>query len=585
MKEHKTGFKLVPAAFVLGYIPLIVRLHVYDSHFEAFDWFPAWEDGMMYDFFLYYKAAAVIITAAVMLFIMLFSLLVGNTKRERPAKTFSPVLIALLGYLFFVFISGILSEHRPEAFSGSAESFESVPVILSYGIIFIYAYNTVRDKESLRKMLKLSLPGFVLIGIMSLLQLINADPFKSSFIKAITVPGKYADIRDSIVFTYQPGEVYATLYNSNYVAQYFGFGLFAGLSLVILNKDIRMRLAGLAAFLVSLCAIIGSRSRTGYIAVVISLILFFFFIPRCCDGRAAGICRITSFIIAGAVVVTIPVVYFAGMMPTVLHKAGVLREGETDFPIKDVKTGADGVRMVMHKGTLLLSYETDGGECIIDMADEDGKEPAYELSEDMTGYILKDKRFKGMRLYPVFVEDKVCLCVNAGDRELVFLNDGSGYLYYNGAGKFSDFKHYERSALFSDSLFSDRGLLWNNCISLLPKYILKGSGTGTFAYVYPNDDDYYRLYNDTGFNFYDVKAHSLYFQQFIENGGIAFLFFLVFCISFAVSAVRSKDPAVFAIFAGSVCYLLCSLTVDSNVNTAPVFWVLTGAVAGVTRTE
>ena len=33
---------------------------------------------------------------------------------------------------------------------------------------------------------------------------------------------------------------------------------------------------------------------------------------------------------------------------------------------------------------------------------------------------------------------------------------------------------------------------------------------------------------------------------------------------------------LWGILSGSLCYMLCGLTVDSNVTTAPVFWTLLG---------
>ena len=82
-----------------------------------------------------------------------------------------------------------------------------------------------------------------------------------------------------------------------------------------------------------------------------------------------------------------------------------------------------------------------------------------------------------------------------------------------------------------------------------------------------------------------MKAHSIYFQQFIENGGIALVCFIAFYILFAVGVLTkgipsAKDPftkaILWGILSGSLCYMLCGLTVDSNVTTAPVFWTLLG---------
>ena len=77
----------------------------------------------------------------------------------------------------------------------------------------------------------------------------------------------------------------------------------------------------------------------------------------------------------------------------------------------------------------------------------------------------------------------------------------------------------------------------------------------------------------------------MYFQQFLENGFISLVAYLIFVFSYLICALRIfirkrpegfEEALGFGIFCGVIWYLLSGITNDSNVNTAPVFWILLG---------
>ena len=76
----------------------------------------------------------------------------------------------------------------------------------------------------------------------------------------------------------------------------------------------------------------------------------------------------------------------------------------------------------------------------------------------------------------------------------------------------------------------------------------------------------------TAFRRYDFHAHSLYLQNILGNGLpalAAFLFLPVYC--FLRFLREGKGNAL--ILAGILAYLIIGLTADSNVCTAPVYWI------------
>lgn len=93
-------------------------------------------------------------------------------------------------------------------------------------------------------------------------------------------------------------------------------------------------------------------------------------------------------------------------------------------------------------------------------------------------------------------------------------------------------------------------------------------------------------------NTLDVKPHSLYLQQWVENGLIAMCALLVFCLGYLVNCIRIYRKADLhesltwtgiGLFTGVLSYLIVGIANDSNVCTAPVFWILLGLGMAVNR--
>jgi hypothetical protein len=161
----------------------------------------------------------------------------------------------------------------------------------------------------------------------------------------------------------------------------------------------------------------------------------------------------------------------------------------------------------------------------------------------------------------------------------------------NDAGKLTKCEHIKSVSWFNDDSLSGRGRIWNNSFPLILKHFLIGSGANTFLFEYPQKD-YIYLKHGSGSNVYNVKAHSIYVQQCVETGVIGLLVLLMFFGWYIVRSAKIYRRAVFSdqitwvgigIFAAVVVYLIAALANDSNVCTAPVFWVILGLGFAVNR--
>ena len=269
LKGKKAAHILI--AFVLGYIPLIVHMRVFSPELEGFDWFyssPIKES----DFFLYYKTVAMICTGGV----MLAFLPVVLKKNKELKRLIRPELIPLYIYAAAVLMSGMCSDNKRHAFFGVCEDFETVLTVLSYTVLFVFTYIFVDCIKDLEFILKCSAPGIAVIHLLSIAQLCSLDFFKSSLGKMLILPVKYHAEAQKLAFTFKERTVYATMYNSNYVPQYFCFFFFIFIVLALKSEG-RKRAVWLGCSVASFICILGSRSKTGMIAVVAGLLFAVFF--------------------------------------------------------------------------------------------------------------------------------------------------------------------------------------------------------------------------------------------------------------------------------------------------------------------
>ena len=207
--------------------------------------------------------------------------------------------------------------------------------------------------------------------------------------------------------------------------------------------------------------------------------------------------------------------------------------------------------------------------------------------------LLDNEDYIGCALTPTMVDNStLAIDITVDGHNWYFTKNEDGeYCFLNQAGKLERYKSPEFSHLFHDNAFSGRGHIWDGVLPILPKYLFVGSGANTFMFAYPQNDYIYREYNSMQ-NSFDVKAHSLYLQQWVENGLIGLCAFLVFCLVYLLNCIRiyrkanlheSNTWIGIGLFAGVTAYLIVGIANDSNVCTAPVFWILLGLGMAVNR--
>lgn len=567
--------RAVPVFFILSLIPLLVRMHAYDPGLSAYSWYPAGE-SVSYDFFLYFKAVSVCLVSLIMLSLLLRDLF-SDTAPEDIKDAVRQTLPLIL-YFLFVLLSGLFSKERRFAFLGTMEVFEPVPVLLSYGILFWYGFHVCREEGSIRRFLASGSMGAVCLCLTCFLQFLNRDPFRQEAVKRLITPASFHESLSSLAFTFPDHIAYGSFYNTNQLIQYFCFLIPICLALLFWKPSrlpLKAFCGSLALF--SILALASAYSKTGLVVMLITgLFSLSFFLRTKRDLVRIGLPALA--------VLSCLLLFFALRFEgfgSLLRRFAGEKEASAARRITAFSTLKDSVLLTIDGSDLSIAFEDNqDGTISLTLTDEAGN----ELEE-----------YPGLSCIPVIFHDRVCLDLRADGIELTVTKDpAAGYLYYAPSGKWVSAHAMERASFFPEDFLTGRGRLWNNILPRLKSVLLLGRGANCFLFFYPQDDWLQKAYAGEE-TMLDVKAHSLYLQQFTENGALALLAFLAALLHYLLQSFRlyrRKDVldrssllslTGFAIFLGIAAYLLSGFTVDSSVCTAPVFWLLFGAGQAINR--
>lgn len=575
---------LFPIIFALGYIPIFVHEHVYDTNLAQFEWFSD-ASATQIDFFLYYKMVAIIVTGVIMV------VLLGKLYFDRNKMKIESIWYSLFAYGILCFMSALFSEYRYFSFHGSYELFESIWVLLGYVIMAFFTYQMIQNETDVMTVFKYSLWGILLVSIIGFFQYFGLDLFRSTIGKLlITNPDLWKDL-DSLSFTFPLKTSYTTLYNTNYLPFYFGMFLPIVILMILFEKNTKLKCLCAILSVLFIVNMIGSNSKSGLIAAGIALlfgcVLFF-----------KDIMKKKWVVILLAIAFLLMITVFSVRYGGISNLAGAIFKGTqsvaNEYPIKDIDTNDNDVTFYYKDHELHVAYEfvSDSQGIVIHLWDKDGTEIDYTLLEDGMTRVVNHSDFGYCTITPVYIDNLMGIQIHIDDQDWYFTNQIDGtYYYYNACQKYVKINDYEISSLFPNSFFSGRGHLWNKVLPTLKNYIIFGIGANNFLFSYPQDD-YVEKANTSMLFLFDVKAHNLYLQQFVENGFLALVAFLVFYIWYFISSFKlyfnQEDHSRLSVIGsgillGTVIYMILGLANDSNVNTAPVFWVMIGMGLAINR--
>lgn len=580
MKQKTDSKKLIPIILCIGFVQLIVHYYSYHTNFSQFDWYQDTNDVAI-DYFLVWKMIATVILGIVMLVVLAVTYL-RNQKTFQFEKSF----YFLLAYTVLVILSTIFSPYKYWVFHGTFELMEPVWGVFTYLILFYYTYCFVTEKQQVYQILQWSMIGMVILLFIGAFQSFGYDIFRTGVGRMLVLnPSQWGD--EALLDTTTIGEdvAFSTLYNQNYVSQYAGMLVMLFAMMLVGVKALWKKAVVCICLILSLICLWGSRSVSGYFAVAAGVFVVF-----CVLMCRKKVTTVICLVLIGLGVVGAGVFGYKALVTNEIE-TNLLGTGHSrdEIPVKYIETRDDCVVLGIGENQLKLSYEiTDEGYMGIDCEDEDGHRLELEQFEESyienRTYVIKDSRYEGVYICPVFIDEQVGIRVNYW-KEWIFAKDESGaYKMRNYVGKWVSINNGNESTYFRDDMMTGRGHIWNNIIPLLPKYILLGSGANTFAMVYPQDDILYKsFWSDV--STMDVKAHNWYLQQWVEEGLLALLCLICFFGCYLLQSfgiyrkISLNQPLAWiglGIFSAVTAFLVGAVVNDLMAGISQIFWGILG---------
>ena len=616
IKDLKTQIKLphILLFIVAAIVPIIVRsawVHVPP------EFVPYYLENMRNDLFSFHAAWLISVCAAGIVLLGLSDFIVKGTgvaeiKKEMMPLYKDPVVIMLGVYIFFVTLSNLISPHTYTALWGVYDRREGLFVQFAYMVVFFATLHYVKKDLFIAKFLLFGLLfSSLIMGGIGFSQFINRD-FFSTQVAAFLVAGQWnmENLRHLLAGNHPLlTTVFEMSYGTNFNHNTFGLVtamltpvLFA--SAIYFKKINRLACAlfVLAGTLMAI-GVVGSRSVGGFIGaitailVILVTLIFKFFAQKSQDDKRKIFSRTVIITLAAAVgAVAVMGIAFRSFFYENLHftmgRIAAIFEPPNTEHLADFQFGtgdfANSLTMTQHGITYTITFPLEPGAPIV--TDMSGETITPAIAHDPESDV-----FQWQYSYEV-----------PGHGDVVILRGSGTYLYRNiwmTVDNNQLFMLYPRGE--DDSFIridphepipswgfegwetwgSNRGYIFARTIPLLSQSIFIGSGSDTFLIRFPTHDiiSNYRYFN-VPYMLVD-KAHNLYLQTAITTGVVSALAIMALFAHFILTTFWSlikhqgHDDMFWlrlGILASVSAYSVSSLSTDSTVSSAPMFWIVLG---------
>lgn len=588
-QKEPFSITILPILLVLGLLPLVTRMVHLNSVVEKL--FFGGDVSDNYDFFLYAKGIVLLVLAGIMLVI-----LIARWFYDKEWPKLGIVFIPLAVYALLVLISSVLSDYQDFAMKGVDESYQSMFILLAYCVLTVYSYVMVRSETSVKHIFNWWMIGIFLLVFVGITQLFFTDFWATWLGRHLLLPIK--DWGTNLTFKFEAGRIYLAQYNPNYVGGLAVMIIMPFGILALLTKEKKRWLFALAALGMLLC-LLGSQSKNGIIALVLSAILMLVFLRKKLKKYWVATLIVGVVLIGSIVGIDFARGHFVSnafksTWNTLTKKTETVTDEKSK--LEDIQT-TDECVVVYYDGNELrvqCTYNSEDNTMLFGICDQDGKDIAY-TDEDGDGiYNLEDERFKTITLRTSMQGEVACFGLNIGGIWWNFTNEvGKGGYYYSSImGYYTKMKKAE-SVLFTDmgGLGSGRGYIWARSIPVLKETIFIGKGADNYWAYFPRYD-----YVEAWKNGYYAKTistpHNMYLQIGINSGVVSLIAFLVFFGIYFVDCIRLYWKETFDNFLSQagigIClavfgYMMTGFLNDMMVCVAPLFWCLMGLGLAVNR--
>lgn len=589
VKSQKNNYSLVylfPIIMLFSFIPLVISEYEVETGLGQYNWFQGAVKTI--DLFLKGKTIWIYFMMAFMVCLVFYMIFCA----EIPVVK-SKMLIPLSIYMGLVAISACVSINASFSFKGSYEQYESVWVLLGYGLMVYYSYYVFAQKGAFERMKIPMIVGIILMIGFGLLQFFGANPIQWIWLQKIFLANE--NNVGKLTFNFPEGRTYMSLYNPNYVGFYGVLVTPLLLGLLLHANKLFQKIAYFILILVSMVVVFASQSRAGILVSVICLAIMAIYMRKYWLKSWVVLVLLIGLIAGGFIIVNIATDNVLLQRITTMFSPEIKEQGLTN-----IQTGKD-VTFYYKNNELHMVKDIDN----IIMTDQDGTKIKASASIERPGeYVIEDERFpfsfnlidedyyKGFKVNMPYTNSDGVSTI----KEWYFTNEileGDDNYYCHGAGNaLQKLKKYKRGDSYLDKhpeLANNRGYIWAKSFEVVKKYPVFGSGPDTFVLSFDNKDWVGAFLGNHDMEII-TKPHCLYLQIAAQTGIPSLIAFLVFFGWYLVSSIRLYWKREFssmiekiglAAMVSVLGYLIMGLTNDSCVTVAPIFFVITGLGLGI----
>ncbi len=590
-REIKLGLALfLPLILVLSVIPLIVRLHLVTLPAEVSVF---WKTDYVGDFFSYYKSRALFVTVLYMALVFLYYKAQGLKERLPIDRPIAVYLVTNAVFLLVSILATLFSDYQYFAVWGAPERCEGLLTLLLYPCILFFALWAYRQKPDFRYVL---LPLCVLVGattFLGIFQFFGHDIFFTEAGQKLVIPSAYRG-EGEMLSQFPEGKIYGTMYHYNYMGSFGAMMLPLFLVLALFLKDRRGQIlcAVFAAF--SLFLLLGSTSRAGIVGMALAAVCFLiFFARKLLQHYKATLGCIAVMVLLVLVVNIVTGGLALARIPSLLSDVKALvTPSDVDYhdliPLREIDLTDDAATFVFQEDSVTVEKNADG-QPVFTLSDGQVATAPADNASVMAGTHPMELQYLDLpegrtAFLGIYVGDRIQMILGLFDDGFSFVDSRIHKLTYEEAPSIG-FAGKEK-------LGSSRGYIWSRSLPLLLDHMFIGSGPDTFLAEFPQGDFLAKLYAYDDAQMLVDKAHNLYLQIGINEGGIALLAFLVMMGVYLVDSFRlyalrreyNSQQAIGAALALAIIgYLGAGFFNDSVVSIAPIFWALFGVGAAVNQ--
>ncbi len=511
-----------------------------------------------YDFFAYYKAVwlwvgAIIFFVSALVFRFVYKISFKPTKQ----------VWALIAFAAAVILSFIFSEYKNVAWFGYLDRYEGTLSWLSYCMAAYAVHSFANCKEHNTTIIKGIVLSAGVVGIIGAFQFFKMDFFKTEFAKMLMLGKLYSQLGSNLNFTFPEGQTYTTLYNPNYVGSFVAVTLpLVFYMLKEANNNIWRVVYGMIGVSL-LISLIGSKSTSGLVAVVV--IMFIYAVLLATKIKARRVLKI-------GLPVALVVVILLGLSLPITQKQvskinAVFKEDPNPNHFKSVEVdGKDVIITTDTDQTFTVSPKGD----VIEVKDRVGNIlPAEDREKDYVVYLPQLSKKSYIRL--IYDEWHV-------DFAYFYDSDKHSVIRFDYFPQLGEFSILKRSVTINDEvnslkliknekLLSKRGYIWNRTVPKMIRRPLFGYGTDVFAIIYPQIDLLDKYINMFDHRIIIDKVHNTYLLVLINSGfiGLVGLLSIIF-----LGFIKKGDFVKLAI----VGFLITSIINDSIISVTIILFTL-----------